>query len=199
MRRNAKSRKEEEPWKNLYTEQKTKVQLIIKNERFKHEEKMAKEIREDKSNGKNIWKYIKMLKGEKVKDKEILLDNVYGIDGKKLEREEAKMAVNKYWKDIYGKHRNDIKIIWNESVKQEYKREEESIEQKIQEGIQYQVKREDDVNIDHVENCSDTLREHLEMALKVEGGVVSLQEDIINEKSDRMYEKDQIKESSRAR
>ena len=73
---------------------------------------MVKEIREDKSNGKNIWKYIKMLKREKVKDKEVLLDNVYGIDGKKLERE-AKMAVNEYWKDVYGKHRNDIMMIWN--------------------------------------------------------------------------------------
>ena len=53
---------------------------------YKHEEKMAKEIREDKSSGKNTWKYIKMLKEGKVKDKEDLLDNVYGIDSKKLER-----------------------------------------------------------------------------------------------------------------
>ena len=38
----------------------------------------------------------------------------------------------------------------------------------VEVGVQYQVKREDDGNIDHVENCSDTL----EMALKVEGGLL---------------------------
>lgn len=64
-RRNALNGEEEEKWKNLYIEQKSKVQTLIKREMLAHEEKM-KGIKEDKSNGRNTWRDSKSLIYERV-------------------------------------------------------------------------------------------------------------------------------------
>ena len=97
--------------------------MLIRKEMYTHEEKIAKEIKENKSNGKDIWKYIKVLKGEKESEKKCLLDNIYGEDGRKLERDEVTEEITNFWSGVYGKHANNIKEILNGERKQEYERE----------------------------------------------------------------------------
>ena len=104
-----------------------------------HEAKIAKEIREDKSNGKNTWKYIKMLKGEKEKERENLLDNIYGEDGEKIR--DVQGEFNQAWGAIYRKHTNDIKEVWQGEEKQEYERKRERLKGNVENRITYKVVR----------------------------------------------------------
>lgn len=48
----------------MYTEQKTKAQIKTREEIIKHEI-ITREMKENKVGGENMWKYIKMLNGEK--------------------------------------------------------------------------------------------------------------------------------------
>ena len=107
LRRNARkegNKTEEEKWKKMYLEQKIKAQKLIRQAMTMDEEKKAKEIKEDKNNGKNIWKYIRMLKGEKEKETLSVVDNIYGEDKKKLVYEEAATEIETFWRSTYGKH-----------------------------------------------------------------------------------------------
>lgn len=93
MRRNETCEGERSKWEKLYKEQKEEVQIIIKREIRKSEKKKAIAIRQDKSNGKNTFKYINMLRGEKERERVLLEDNVYGNDKKKIRKRQGKAGI----------------------------------------------------------------------------------------------------------
>lgn len=56
----------------MYAIQKTKVQAQIKKEISKKEERITREIKENKDGGKKMWGHIRMMKGEKVMEKSFI-------------------------------------------------------------------------------------------------------------------------------
>ena len=187
--RNEKCAEKKAKGKIEYLKQKEKVQMLIKKEMRISEEKKAKEIKEDNSNGKNTWKYIKMLRGDKEKKKESLLDNVYGNNDKKLNREDAKSQVKTFWEGVYGKHDNNINNVWNDATREDYVNQREQVKLEIAMGRQYKIKNHrprgdgrDNVNIpEHLEACGSNIREHIQMALEVGDGESYLEDEIITE------------------
>lgn len=57
-RGNAEYKEEEDRWEDMYLEQNTKVQILIKKELYKHE-KITAETKESKDGGEKMWDYIK--------------------------------------------------------------------------------------------------------------------------------------------
>ena len=180
LRRNARkegNKTEEEKWKKMYLEQKIKAQKLIRQAMTMDEEKKAKEIKEDKSNGKNIWKYIRMLKGEKEKEALSVVDNIYGEDKKKLGYEEAATEIETFWRSIYGKHANNIEDEWDENKRELYVQEREAIRENIRKGKHFKIlKREENEEIEHLETCVVEVREHLDMEFQIKEGIVFMQE-----------------------
>ena len=114
-RRNATDKDEKEQWKNMYEIQKSKTQDIIREEIYKYEEKIAREIKESKDSGKNMWKYINKLKGGKEKENDV---RIYGEDGKELERCNISEEIEKFWNTVYKKHESNILCeVWNSERK----------------------------------------------------------------------------------
>ena len=48
---------------------------------------------------------------KKEKEKISLTNNIYGTDNKKLDKHEVKSEIENYWKNIYEKHKNNIKEV----------------------------------------------------------------------------------------
>ena len=148
------------------------------------EEKKAKEIKEDKSSGKNIWKCIRKLKREKEKEILSVLENIYGEDKKKLGYEEATTEIEAFWRGIYRKHDNNIKDEWDENKRELYVQEREVIRKNIETGKHLRVqRRNEDEDFLHAETCARELREHLDMGLKVNEGIGFMHENIINKEN----------------
>ena len=181
-RRNAECIEEEARWKALYLEQKTKVQIKIRKEMYKQEEKITEEIKDKKDGRKKMWEYIRMLKGEKAKDKNTL--RIYGEDGVELERGEVEEEIKGFWNGVYRKHRNDIEKVWNTEIKEAYTREYEQIKKDIE---QNQAVKLEDINElravgwQHAETCGKEVREHMEMARRAKEGIIYLEEESIKE------------------
>lgn len=105
----------------------------------KSEQKKAIAIKQDKSNGKNIFKYINMLRGEKEKEKTALDDSIYGNDDKKLNKNRVKSEIETYWKGIYCKHENNIREVWNNDIREEYVNGRNNIKLELEMGRNYKV------------------------------------------------------------
>ena len=181
-RRNAQGREEEERWKELYTEQKIKVQNMIRKEIYKHEEKLTREIRENKDGGRKMWEYIKKLKGEQVKEKGTL--RLYGEDGVELERDKVEEEVKDFWGKIYRKYDNNVGEVWSMVEREEYT-EYNKVKRDIENKWAIRLVRLGDVERarrEYVETYGIEVREHMEMARKMEGGFIHLgTEDITRE------------------
>ena len=90
---------------------------MVKLEVTKHEKKLTKDIKQDKSN-KKLWDVINTLRG-KMKH-EAKKEDLYDDNNVKLSEGNWGMAIEKYWKDIYQKHSNNIVTYWNEEKKENY-------------------------------------------------------------------------------
>ena len=116
-----------------YKEQKEKVGRMISEEMRKYEESVAEEIK-SMGKGKEIWKMIKKLKGEKRKKEEKV--KLYNEEGEELEEERYEEQIRGFWQRIYQMHGNDIEREWGEEEKEVYeellertkRREEDSSE-----------------------------------------------------------------------
>lgn len=115
---------------NLYTNQKQKVQILIKEEMQKYEVKLTESIRQDKSRGKKIWENINKLRGKP--NKLDATPTLYNEDGTILTADETSESIEEYWTTIYKKHRNDIGVVWNRETKKMYA---ETIERELQKNI----------------------------------------------------------------
>ena len=180
-RRNAQSREEEMKWKDLHLQQKIKVQVQMREEIFKHEEKIAQRIKETKDGRGKMWEYIRMLKGEKVKEKNTL--TVYGEDGVELEKVKVEEKIKNFWNGIYRKHKNEIDSVWNSGTREEYIKEYKKIQQEIKEKKSIKLGKVEGPDEDYIETCGIEIREHMEMARSVETGWMHLEEEHINEES----------------
>lgn len=179
--RREEQKEEEEKWRKMYAEQKSKVQKSIRIAMTMDEEKKAREIKDDKSNGKNIWKYIRKLKGENEKEAVNVLENVYGEDRRKLGHDEATTEIESFWRGIYGKYHNNMKYEWNEQTRQVYVQEREVIRDNIKTGKHLRVqRREDDQDLLHARTSARELREHLDMGFEVREEIGFLQENIVD-------------------
>ena len=98
-----------------YREQKEKVRRMISEEMRKCEEGVAEEIR-NMGRGKEIWKMIKKLKGEKMQKEEKV--ELYTEDG---EEERYGEQLREFWQRIYQMHGNDIEREWGRKKKRSMK------------------------------------------------------------------------------
>ena len=129
-----------------------------------------------------MWKYIKVLKGERVKDRRSL--KLYGEDGVELERGKAEEEAEEYWSKIYRKHVNGINTIWNPEKKDKYKEEYGKVQKSIEEQRAIQIVREEGVEeeeVEYLETCGIEMREHMEMARRVKAGFMFLEKEQVNE------------------
>ena len=106
-----------EHWTN-YLEQKKKVQSLIKEEIYKHEEKITDEIKKSTNTSKKLYDNIKKLQRREIK-KDVKIE-IYNNDGQKMNGEQAEKEIKNYWETIYQKHENKISTVWNETTKREY-------------------------------------------------------------------------------
>ena len=68
--------------------------------------------------GRDIWKMIKKLKGGN--QERVRVNRLFGEDGEEIAGEEHEEAMGRYWRGIYGKHKNTIQHVWNQEKRQEY-------------------------------------------------------------------------------
>lgn len=188
-RRNAISEEEKNRWKIQYEQQKSRVQLLIRKEIYVHEEKIVEEIKKDKSNGKNTWKYIKMLKGGSTKERGNYMEHMFKDDGGEVNKEDRKEEVEKFWGKIYGKHNNEISKVWNDECKEKYKRCREVVKNRL-EGIRVGIvigeePEEEDQNENEIYHRE--IREHLDMAMTMNSTVRHIEDEIINIDRVRSY------------
>ena len=99
-----------------YREQKEKVKRMISEEMKKYEKGVAHEIR-SMGRGKQMWKMIKKLKGEKIKEEKVKL---YTEEGEELEEERYEERMREFWQNIYQMHGNEIDKEWGEEKIEEY-------------------------------------------------------------------------------
>ena len=111
LARNCNSQNKAQHFK-AYLKQKTKTQILIREEISKYENNMTNEIRNDKSR-KKLWTQIKKLQGKENSKKEISL---HDENGKKIEdQENLKKIVGEFWKGVYQCHPNESGHVWNEA------------------------------------------------------------------------------------
>lgn len=118
-KRNATSDQDRERWKAEYQKQKKTVQEKIRREMHLHEEKITKEIKQGKDQGRKLWDNIKKLRGQDIKRNDCI--EIYK-EGKKLHGNEMEVELVNYWKGIYQKESNNIPNVWNEEKRREYER-----------------------------------------------------------------------------
>ena len=116
-KRNALTDQDREKWEKEYKKQKRNVQDKIRREIYLHEEKITKEIKQGKDQGKKLWDNIKKLRGQEIKKKDSV--QLYK-DGKRLQEEEKEEEMMKFWKGIYQKEANNIPNVWNEDKRKKY-------------------------------------------------------------------------------
>ena len=133
-----------------YLQKKREVQSMVKEQITVHEIKKTNEIREDK--GTKLWENIDLIRNNNVKRKDAV--QLYNEQGEELGKEEAKEELIMYWKNIYGRHENNIGIEWNNSKRNEYRLSQ----------------REEENNTELDTGCSIpwNLREHFDMVLHID-------------------------------
>lgn len=115
----ARNEKDEEKKKKLialYSEQKCKVQLIIKNEITKYERKITNDIRFNKGN-KRLWDIVNTLRGKEGKTSE---DCIYTEDNQPISIEEQAGEIEEFWKTIYQQHEINLDEEWNTASTNQY-------------------------------------------------------------------------------
>ena len=91
---------------------------MISGEMRKYEGGIAEEIRK-MGRGKQMWKMIKKLKGEKSQKVERV--KLFTEEGEELHEERYEQEVRGFWQAIYQMHGNDIERRWGTQEKEEYK------------------------------------------------------------------------------
>ena len=81
-----------------YRYQKEKVRRKISEEMRKYEEGVAEEVR-SMGKGRQMWRMIRKLKGEKAKKDEKV--NLYTKEGAELEVEQYEEQLRNFWQNIY--------------------------------------------------------------------------------------------------
>lgn len=176
QKRNASLQEERDRAEGCYQDQKTKVQLMIKERITEHEERVAKQLRESKDIGKNMWKYIKMLKNIN-KDNKNEDRSLYDENGIEFGEKEAGKALVDFWEGIYQKYRNDIDDIWNQTAKQEYEErlseDREGIRVGKASGMKLAAINRNGRQIVEVTKVNETIRfkegihEHMDIGMKI--------------------------------
>ena len=133
-----------------YREQKTKVQIMVKEAKENHERMLTEELRMDKNNNK-LWDIIKRLKGNSKSIKEVYL---YDGEGEKLASDKSKEVFINYWTSIYKKHENKINEIWNEERKMNY-------------ILEYEAQEQSNMILEDGIIAPDYMEEHMNMLCKV--------------------------------
>ena len=90
---------------------------MILEEKGKHEEKITSERKQAKDPGKKMWMINKLKGKEEIENSE---SEMYNIDGVPLKQEEAVDLIIQYWKEIYQKWNNDMKLVWILKEKNSY-------------------------------------------------------------------------------
>ena len=88
-----------------YRDQKEKVRRMISEEMGKYEERTGEEVR-CMGKGRQMWKMIKKLKGEKTQKREKV--KLYTGEGEELEEGRYEEEVRLFWQGIYQMHGNEI-------------------------------------------------------------------------------------------
>ena len=114
--RNGEEEERQRNWQ-AYRYQKEKVKRIISEEMRKYENKVAEEIR-DMKGGRDLWKMVRKLKGEKVNGNRKL--KLYTEDGEELEEEKYEDEIRNFWEGIYKLHENKMEETWNGERMEEY-------------------------------------------------------------------------------
>ena len=122
-KRNVQNEEEREMYTELYKKQKEKVQAIIKEEISKYENKLTKEIRNNKVKPEKKWKYINELRGIDNNQKDLC---IYNEKGEKLEEMQERQAVFAQWSEIYSGEENNMSRVWNQEKEKRYKETKES-------------------------------------------------------------------------
>lgn len=145
-RRKAETDEERNRLKEKYIEQKCKVQMLIKNEIYKHEKKVTKEIKENGDKTK-LWDYIRKLQGKVHKKGELKLFNEHK---QAISEDEAEKDIKVFWKTVYQKHENKMMELWKDETRKPYTENYDTRGHIVQAAPDYTV--------------PEPLREHMDMA-----------------------------------
>ena len=104
--------------KELYKQEKVKVQLLVRDAIKKHEEKIAEEIMNDKNRSQRIWLHINSMISKTQRSKKET--HIFDKDGAKIGDSDIPFALKENWQPIYQKHQNEIYLIWNTEERNEY-------------------------------------------------------------------------------
>lgn len=75
-----------------------KVQLLIKDEMSKHEERITREIRESNGKDNKLWETINKLKGKNKRENRKL--EIFSKEGNVLSDREASEEIKSFWGNI---------------------------------------------------------------------------------------------------
>ena len=150
-KRDARNEDERKRLEEEYLMKKREVQILVKEEITNYEQKETREIRKNRN---KVWENIDRLTNKNtVKKGAIYLHSEQGL---KLNKEEAKLELVNFWTGIYGKHDNDIHMVWNTEKRQEYVSELQQID--------------DNIRTD-VFNIPEVLREHYDQVMYIRRGI----------------------------
>lgn len=95
------------------------------------------------------------------------------------DRGKAEEEVGELWCRIYRKYDNDIDMVWNTERKEELLREYEKVKKDLERNEAIKLERVEEVKgmeREYIETCVLEVREHMEVARRVEGGFTYLEE-----------------------
>ena len=141
---------EQKKLEEKYLSKRKEVQKLVKAQITIYERKETKEVKE---NGTKLWENIDRLRNNTTKRNESV--QLYNDQGVKLGREEAKTELIKFWKDIYGRHENNISKAWNNVERLEY--------------VQNQREEQETLELTTGHKIPRNLREHYDMVFPIEG------------------------------
>ena len=139
----------------------------------KYEEDLTNSIKRDTSRNKKLWQTIDKLRGKSTKAK--LECKLYDCDGKLLSKEEADTEIEKFWKNIYQKHENNIEEVWNAETRKVY---QELLDQE-----------QHDIDITRYKDSTfpAILREHFDCQLCIHGKIAPMDYPHISHKEMSLY------------
>lgn len=144
--RHAKTVGDRERLTGEYSEQKLKVQRLVKDKITEHERRITTEIRESRDKGRKMWEHIRKLKEQETKSSKSL--QLFNEQGKQLNKTEAEMALTDFWEKIYQRHRNTISEVWTVAARDQYNIELSESDESVSIGI-----------LEHLEMCLKIKRE----------------------------------------
>ena len=106
------------------------LQEEVREEIYKHEEKITNEIKQKSNTNKRIWTHINKLRRKKVKERDKIV--IYNQEGKALFDNEAKYEVETFWSCVYRKHIKDVPKVWDPNIKRQYIDKDEQASRKSQ-------------------------------------------------------------------